>query len=61
MKKHFLLPVIALLSVIVSHAQTKYRSVVNFDKNWKFYYADTTDAKRRLQKQQLQRCFLAHA
>ncbi|HEY4148262.1 MAG TPA: beta-galactosidase GalB [Chitinophagaceae bacterium] len=45
MKRHSLLPVIALLSVVVSHAQLKYRSVVNFDKNWKFYYADTTDTK----------------
>src|SRR5882724_10390973 len=45
MKKHCLLPAIILLSAFISNAQLKYRSVVNFDPGWKFYYADTTDTK----------------
>ncbi|MBS1627423.1 MAG: DUF4982 domain-containing protein [Bacteroidetes bacterium] len=31
--------------IIKTNAQTNVRSVENFNKNWKFYYADTTDVK----------------
>ncbi|MBS1565594.1 MAG: DUF4982 domain-containing protein, partial [Bacteroidetes bacterium] len=40
-----LLILVMTLSPALMHAQLKYRNVVNFDRNWKFYYADTTDAK----------------
>ncbi len=36
---------VVLLHTATLPAQLKYRSVVSFNKDWKFYYADTTDTK----------------
>ena len=43
MKKNILF--LAALFCLQSYAQLKVRKVENFNKDWKFYYADTTDLK----------------
>ena len=45
MQKNKLLFFILLLHTAALHAQLKHRSVSSFDKDWKFYHADSTDTK----------------
>ncbi|MBS1580082.1 MAG: glycoside hydrolase family 2 protein [Bacteroidetes bacterium] len=45
MKKSILYLVVLCLVVIKTNAQSNNRNVENFNKDWKFYYADTTDLK----------------
>ncbi|MFL9484031.1 beta-galactosidase GalB [Chitinophagaceae bacterium LWZ2-11] len=42
MKKYYFLLLLALNAGLL-HAQQSDRAIVNFNKGWKFYYADTTD------------------
>ena len=45
MQKKFLILIIVMAQAAYASAQLKYRNVADFDNDWKFYWADTVDAK----------------